>query len=194
MGERHLWFRPGFSSIVLHILFVLLDWLKRWEVSGRKAVVLLYTHIHADVSRNIMTMFNDERTHFFIKIYLLHFILERVAKGLCSLCVRGELETGTDCYILTPSSSDHSSTEFNHVHRSRWYFDIFDQMHLFLLFLCLFTQVHLLIDGSVEGQYVTVSWGVALWIYSILLVAFFCSSCLTFLYTFCQHLWGASVQ
>ena len=36
---------------------------------------------------------NDERTHFFRKIYLSHFIrngCERVAKGLC---VRGELET-----------------------------------------------------------------------------------------------------
>ena len=32
--------------------------------------------------------------------------------GLCWSCVRGELETGTDCYILTPSSSDHSSTSF----------------------------------------------------------------------------------
>ena len=35
------------------------------------------------------------------------------------------------------------------VHRSRWYSDIFDRMHL------LFTQVHLLIYSSVEGQYVT---------------------------------------
>ena len=33
-------------------------------------------------------------------------------KGWCWLCVRGELETGTDCYILTPCSSDHSSTSF----------------------------------------------------------------------------------
>ena len=36
---------------------------------------------------------NDERTHFFRKIYPLHFIrngCERVVKGLC---VRGELET-----------------------------------------------------------------------------------------------------
>ena len=33
-------------------------------------------------------------------------------KGWCWLCVRGELETGTDCYILTPSSSDQSSTSF----------------------------------------------------------------------------------
>ena len=28
-------------------------------------------------------------------------------------------------------------------------------MHLFPLFLCLFTQVYLLIDGYVKGQYVT---------------------------------------
>ena len=30
--------------------------------------------------------------------------------GWCWLCVRGELETGTDCYILTPGSSVYSST------------------------------------------------------------------------------------
>ena len=40
---------------------------------------------------------NDKRTHFFIKIYLSHLILERVVKGLQKswywLCVRGELET-----------------------------------------------------------------------------------------------------
>ena len=35
------------------------------------------------------------------------------------------------------------------IHRSRWYPDIFDRMYL------LFTLVHLLIDGSVEGQYAT---------------------------------------
>ena len=43
------------------------------------------------------------------EIYLSHFI----RKGWCWLCVRGELEMGTDCYILTPSSSDHSSTSFS---------------------------------------------------------------------------------
>ena len=61
-----------------------------------------------------MTNLKEQRTHFFIKIYLSHFILERVVKGLqkgwCWLCVRGELETGTYCYILTQSSSDYSST------------------------------------------------------------------------------------
>ena len=55
-----------------------------------------------------MTTSMNEQTHFFIEIYLSHFILERG----CFLCVRGELETGTDCYILIPSSSDHSSTSF----------------------------------------------------------------------------------
>ena len=34
-------------------------------------------------------------------------------KGWCFLCVRDELETETDCYILTQSSSDHSSTSFS---------------------------------------------------------------------------------
>ena len=52
----------------------------------------------------------NERTHFFRKIYLSHFILKRVAKGLC---VRGELETEIDCNILTPSSSGDSSTSFS---------------------------------------------------------------------------------
>ena len=47
-------------------------------------------------------------------------------------------------------------TEFNNVHRSRWYSGIFDRMHLFSLFLCLFTKVHLLIDDSVVVQYVTI--------------------------------------
>ena len=49
----------------------------------------------------------NERTHFFLEICLLHFI----RKGWCGLCVRGELETETDCYLMTQGSShDHSST------------------------------------------------------------------------------------
>ena len=55
-----------------------------------------------------MTTSMNEWTCFFIKIYLSHFI----RKGWCWLRVRGELEAGTDCYILTQSSSDHSSTSF----------------------------------------------------------------------------------
>ena len=65
---------------------------------------MLYTHIHADVSRMMTSM--SKRTHFFIKIYLSFFILERVNVS----CVKGEMEMETDCYILTQSSSDPSST------------------------------------------------------------------------------------
>ena len=52
----------------------------------------------------------NERTHFFIKNIPLTLYSR---KGWCFSCVRGELETGTDCYILTQSSSDHSSTSFS---------------------------------------------------------------------------------
>ena len=105
-------------------------------------------------------------------------------KDRCWLCVRDELETGTDCYILTQSSSDHSSTYF-----SSW-LDcstvghwgpkdlclpltlnsascpqltqavcapgyIIVYVHLLPLFFCLFTQMCILIDGLVVGHYVT---------------------------------------
>ena len=60
------------------------------------------------IKHNIRTSMK-ERTHFFIKIYPSHFILERV---MFLLCVRDELETGTDCYI-DPTFFDHSSTSFS---------------------------------------------------------------------------------
>ena len=57
---------------------------------------------------------NDERTHFFRKIYLSHFIrnvCERVEKGLC---VRGELETEQTATYSPPTSSFvFSSTSFS---------------------------------------------------------------------------------
>ena len=139
----------------------------------------------------------NERTNFFIKIYLSHFILERVDVGcvwevswrrgqtatywpkvlltiaalishsgwaaqprategpkpsVCKLiltltsCVQLELQLelqltqtvrGTwlyncltyTCFLWAYASA--TITEFNHVDRSRWYSDIFDQMHLF---------------------------------------------------------------
>ena len=40
----------------------------------------------------------NERTHFFIKNISLTLYSQ---EGWCWLCVRNELETGTDCYILT---------------------------------------------------------------------------------------------
>ena len=56
-----------------------------------------------------MTNFN-ERTNTFLYKNIPLTLYSR--KGWCWLCVRGESETDTDCYILTQSSSDHSSTSF----------------------------------------------------------------------------------
>ena len=55
-----------------------------------------------------MTNFN-ERMNTLLYKNIPHTLF---SKGWCFLCVRGELETGTDCYILTQSSSNHSSTSF----------------------------------------------------------------------------------
>ena len=55
----------------------------------------------------------NERSQFFIKIYLSHFILERVAKRLILVMCEKWVGDGTDCNILTPSSSDYSSTIFS---------------------------------------------------------------------------------
>ena len=73
-------------------------------------MILLYTHIHADESRNIMTRFH-KRTNTLYKKYTSHTLfLKGLRKGWCWLCVRCETETWTDCYILAQSSSrDHSS-------------------------------------------------------------------------------------
>ena len=95
--------------------------------------------------------------------------------------MRGELETGTDCYILTPSFSDRSSISFTfwlgwstvgHWGPKPSVWSLFSlcwhpisnwlKLSVSWLYFCLtptcfrlFTQVHLLIDGSVKGQYVT---------------------------------------
>ena len=172
-----------------------------------------------------MTNFNEQTNTLLCKNIPLTLYSR---KGWCFLCVRGELETGTDCYILTQSSSDHSSTSFafwqgcstvghwgpqalslqadSHAGIlspnwlqleleleltdwlpqaicGTWLYNclmptcflwvyayriqprpqvkvIFRYLWLdapVLLFFRLFTQVHLLIVGSVEGQYVTQS-------------------------------------
>ena len=54
-----------------------------------------------------MTNFNEQTNTLLYKNISLTLYSQ---KGWCWLCVRGELETGTDCYILTQSSSDYSST------------------------------------------------------------------------------------
>ena len=68
-----------------------------------------YTNICGRIVKNNIRTSMNKRTHFFIKNIPLPLYSR---KDLCWLCVRGELETGTDCHILTQSSSDHSSTSF----------------------------------------------------------------------------------
>ena len=122
----------------------------------------------------------NERTHFFIKIYLSHFILERVDVG----CVWEMSWRQGQTAILTPNSSSTIAallSNFGWVAQP-WategrkplvYKLILTQAfclqltqtvcalvillfntHLLPLFFRLFTQVHLLIDGSVKGQYI----------------------------------------
>ena len=166
----------------------------------------------------IMTNFNERTNRLLYKNISLTL---NSRKGWCWLCVRGELETGTDCYILIPSSSDHSSTSFaswlgcstvghwgpkalclplalnsascpqltptptgtDHSStsfafwlgwssmghwgpkalclplalNSNWLKPSVFRLYFCLTYTCscLFTQVHLLIDSSVEGQYIT---------------------------------------
>ena len=93
------------------------------------------------------------------------------------------VETGTDCYIDSTSSFDHSSSSFaswlgllnrGSLRDCRLVLTLaflsqlnstaagtlsifFPYDHLLLLFFGLLTQVCLLIDSSVEGQYITIS-------------------------------------
>ena len=116
----------------------------------------------------------NKRTLFFIKIYIAHFILERAMLvvyerwaedggrllywptstsfsfwlgcstvghwGPKALCLPLALNSAS-CLQLTQAVCAQVILLFD--------------VHLFLLFFRLFAQVHLLIDGSVEGQYLT---------------------------------------
>ena len=106
-------------------------------------------------------------------------------KGWCWLYVRDELETETDCYIDPKFFFDHSSTSSsswlgllncgslraqsplsaagsqfgilsptNSNHPGHLVI-LLSHAHLLPLFFRLFTQEHLLIDGLVEDQYIT---------------------------------------
>ena len=129
-----------------------------------------------------MTNFN-ERTNTLLskKKYTSHTLF---SKGLMLVVCERWVGDGNRPLHIDPSSSDHSSTSFaswlgcstvGHWGPKpsvwswfslRWLqlqltqavcvlvIFLFD-VRLLPLFLCLFTQVHLLIDGSVKGQYVT---------------------------------------
>ena len=71
--------------------------------------VYIYIYKFSRTKSNILTTFNERTNTLLYKNIPLTFYSQ---KGWCWLWVRGELETGTGCYILTPGSSDHSSTSF----------------------------------------------------------------------------------
>ena len=130
----------------------------------------------------------NERTHSFIKIYLSHFILERVMFLVCErwagdgdrLLIWPKVLLLTIAALLphlglvaqpwVTESPDPSVCRWLSIRHlvSNWLqlqltqavcvlvIFLFD-VHLILLFFRLFTQVHLLIDGSAEGQYVTLT-------------------------------------
>ena len=128
----------------------------------------------------IITLICDfnERTNTLLykSMYLSHFILD-----VSVVCERW-LETGTNCYTDPTSSPDHNSTSSASCStRGRWgpqpsvcklaltlaflsptnstaagtCLYSFIKPTCFQFFFRLFTQVHLLIDGSVKGQYIS---------------------------------------
>ena len=58
-------------------------------------VYYAYTYIRGNIIKHNLRTSMNERTHFFLKIYLLHFILEGVDVSV--VCERW-VETKTDCY------------------------------------------------------------------------------------------------
>ena len=118
----------------------------------------------------------NDRTHFFIKIYLSHFILERVGVGyvwkmnwrrgqtviltqqyffliLAGLHNHGPLRVQCPLSVAGSQFGILSPTDLNRLGQLAI---LLFNTHLLPLFFCLFTQMHLLIDGSVEGQYKTI--------------------------------------
>ena len=133
-----------------------------------------------------MTISMNERTHFFIKIYLSHFILERVMFLVCERWVGDgdRLLFWSKVLLSIAALLSHLGwvaqpwvTEGPKPSVCRWLSIrhlVFNWLqlqltqavcvlviflfivHLLQLFFRLFTQVHLLIDCSVESQYVTI--------------------------------------
>ena len=112
--KRYLWRVEPFGTVVwmsyrLHIFWILLA---RSLTLGRHIEVSNNTRILNSCTRLCLTELEQVTPCCIamIKIYLLHFILERVAKGLILVMCEMRVGDGTDCNILIPSSSDDSST------------------------------------------------------------------------------------
>ena len=135
------------------------------------------SHIHVhnpNISGNIVNN-NDElqwtNEHTSLKKYISHALF---SKCWCFLCVRDELVTGRDCSTSFSSWLGCSTVglwgpkylclQLAHILASCFQLTqtvstlviLFFNIHLLPLFFRLFTQVHILIDRSVEGQPITI--------------------------------------
>ena len=150
------------------------------------ATVRIHIQIYAEHNQIQWRTSMNERTRFFIKIYLSQFILERVMVVVCERWVEDgdrllfwpkvllvtiaallphlgwgcstmrhrwpqalSLQADSHAGILSPTDSN----------RPRHLVILLSDTHLLPLFFRLFALVHLLIDGSVEGEYITLSLG-----------------------------------
>ena len=131
------------------------------------------------IKHNIRTSMN-EWILFFIKIYLSHFILERVMFVVCERWVgdgdrllywpKFFLRPEQHFFLILAGVAQPWVTEgpkpsvccwlslrhlvSNWLEPSGHLVILLSNTHLLLLFFRLFTQVHLMIDSSVEGQYI----------------------------------------
>ena len=131
-----------------------------------------------------MNDFNNEGIHFFIKIKISHTLF---SNGWCLLCVRKEWRRGRTAiltqvlprplqhffrilaWVVQPGFTKGPKPSVwiwfslrhpvsNWLELSGHLVMLLSNLHLLMLFFRLFTPVHLLIDGSVEGQYITFVW------------------------------------
>ena len=148
-------------------------------------LILFYIHnttIGRDIIKhNIRTSMN-KRIHFFIKIYLSHFILERVMFVVCERWIgTGDRLLYSPQVLLSTIAAPLFHLGWGCLTVGHWgpqalcldWFSLWHlvsnclepSVHLVIslfnvillpLFFRLFTLGHLLIDGSVEGQYITI--------------------------------------
>ena len=90
-------FRRVYNNLDTKVVYIFLM-MCLVEFAGK---IVTYTYACGNIINN-----NDERTHFFRKTYLSHFIWKDCERVVCERWI-GDW---TDCNILTPSSSGHSST------------------------------------------------------------------------------------
>ena len=115
-----------------------------------------------------MTNFNERTNTLLYKNIISHTLF---SKEWCFLCVWEMSWRRGQTAILNPSSSSTIAVLLSHLGKpsvyrwlSRWHLVfncpghlviLLSYVHLLPLFLRLFTQMHLFIDGSVEGQSIT---------------------------------------